>query len=57
MGWGRLAHYHRRNLKRLRECRQFKGIDGESYTVIRKGVRYTNGLSEAQCLSFIFSEV
>lgn len=38
------------------ECRWFKGIDGGTYPVIRKGVRYTDGLSGAQSLSLTFSD-
>lgn len=44
----------RRNMQRLSECQWFKGIDGRNYLAIGKGVRYTNGLSEAEGLSLIF---
>lgn len=44
-------------MQRPSVCQWFKGIDGRTYSEIGKGVGYTNGLSEAECLSLIFSEV
>lgn len=36
----------RRSMQKLSENRQFKGIDSGTYSVMRRGVRYTNELSE-----------